>query len=183
MTLWQFYEDRGRPEDEAAFGPLLARVHEALLDYPDPLPPFTIELDDVGRLLEDRPRLSRLREEDHAFWRAVHEEIQSEVSSIRPEDRPLHGSPHSGNWLNAPQGLLLPDFETACRGPVEWDLSAMGNEALDAFGPIDQELLSLLRRMRSLCVAVKCWMDPGRAPEVAEAAVVHLRLLRGDALD
>lgn len=184
VTLWQFYEDLGAPEDDGAFGPHLARVHQALLGYPGPLPRFTIELDDVGRILQDRSRLSRLGDHDHAFLRTVHQEVQTRVSSITWEPRPLHGSPHSGNWLNTPQGLLLlDDFETACRGPVEWDLSAMGRRALDVFGPIDAELLAFLRRMRSLCVAVKCWIDPGRAPEVAEAAVVHLRLLRGEALD
>lgn len=59
----------------------------------------------------------------------------------------------------------------------------MGDDALSAFGRIDRDLLVLLRRMRSLCVAVKCWIDPGRAPEVGEAATVHLRLLRGEPLD
>lgn len=40
------------------------------------------------------------------------------------------------------------------------------------------ELLTLLRAAGSLCVAVKCWMQPGRAPEVAEAAQLHLAWLR-----
>ena len=183
VTLWQFHQDRGGPDDDKAFGPLLARVHETLLDYPGPLPPFTAELYDVGQILRDKPRLSRLSEEDHAFLRTTHQVLQSIVSAIRPETRPLHGSPHSGNWLNARAGPLLLDFETACRGPLEWDLSAMGDESLDAFPHIDRDLLTLLRRVRSLCVAVKCWIDPGRAPEVGEAAVVHLRLLRGEPLD
>jgi len=47
----------------------------------------------------------------------------------------------------------------------------------------NREQLTLLRRMRSLCVAVKCWIDPERASEVGEAAVVHLRLLRGEPLE
>lgn len=180
VTLWQFYGDRGPPEDDRAFGPLLARVHEALLDYPGLLPSFTAELEDVGRILLDTDRLSRLPDDDYAFLLGTHGELESAVSRTPSESRPLHGSPHSGNWLNGPAGLRLLDFETACRGPVEWDLSAMGDEALDAFPHIDWELLAVLRRMRSLCVAVKCWIDPERAPEVGEAAVVHLRLLRGE---
>jgi len=127
--------------------------------------------------------LSRLGDHDQVFLRTVHQEVQTRISSIPWRPRRLHGSPHSGNWLNTTQGLLLLDFETACRGPVEWDLSAMGHEAIGAFGPIDWQLLALLRRMQSMCVAVKCWLDPDRAPEVAEAALVHMRLLRGEALD
>jgi len=183
VTLWQFHEDRGPPDDDGAFGPVLARVHEALLDYPGPLPPFTAELKDVGWILQDRTRLGRLPEEDLRFLRRTHQELESILSVLRTDTRPLHGSPHSGNWLNTSIGLLLLDFETACRGPLEWDLSAMGDEALDAFSRVDRELLGPLRRMRSLCVAVKCWMDPDRTPEVGEAAVVHLRLLRGQPLE
>ncbi len=148
VTLWQFHEDRGAPEDEGALGPLLARVHKALLDYPGPLPPFTAELEDVGRILQDRTRLGRLPEEDLRFLRRTHQELELILSALRPETRPLHGSPHSGN-----------------------------------FPRVNREVLGLLRRMRSLCVAVKCWIDPDRAPEVGEAAVVHLRLLRGQPLN
>ncbi len=183
VTLWQFYEDQGSPGDDTLFGPLLARIHDALLDYQGALPAFTAELEDVGRILLDRSRLPRLRDEDHAFLLRTHEELQPVVSSAPWVSRPIHGSPHTGNWLKGPAGLLLLDFETACRGPVEWDLSAMGDEAVDAFPHADRELLALLRRMRSLCVAVKCWIDPERAPEVGEAAAVHLRLLRGEPLE
>jgi Phosphotransferase enzyme family len=182
ITLWQYYEHHPFTEGGRLLGPLLARVHDALLDYPGSLPRFTVELEDVGRFLEDRGRLGRLPDEDHAFLVRVHEDLQSTIPATSSRDRPLHGSPHSGNWLGGPAGPLLLDFETACLGPVEWDLSGLGEDAL-AFPHIDRDLLALLRRMRSLCVAVKCWLDPDRAPEVKEAAVVHLRLLRGESVE
>lgn len=75
------------------------------------------------------------------------------------------------------------DFETACQGPFEWDLAALSDEAIALFPDVDYELIQLLRRMRSLCVAAKCWIEPRRAPEVFEAAHVHLRLLRGEPLE
>lgn len=62
--------------------------------------------------------------------------------------------PHSGNSLSTPSGLLLLDFETACRGPLEWDLSAMRDDDIRAFPSVDRDALSLLRRVRTLCVAV-----------------------------
>jgi hypothetical protein len=37
--------------------------------------------------------------------------------------------------------------------------------------------------MRSVCVAAKCWVEPDRAPELREAARIHLQLLHGDPLD
>ena len=112
----------------------------------------------------------------------IYEEVKPAVSELRADGQALHGSPHSGNWLSAPSGPLLLDFETACRGPLEWDLSAMSDDDVAKFPSADLEVLSLLRRVRSLCVAVKCWIEPDRAPELAEAAQVHLRLLRGEEL-
>ena len=41
-----------------------------------------------------------------------------------------------------------------------------------------QELLAVLRDLRSVCVAVWCWADPDRAPEKREAAAYHLRRLQ-----
>ena len=54
---------------------------------------------------------------------------------------------------------------------------------MDLFPDVNRELIALLRRMRSVCVAAKCWVEPNRAPEVSEAAHVHLKLLRGERLD
>jgi hypothetical protein len=78
---------------------------------------------------------------------------------------------------------MLLDFETACRGPLEWDLAALDDAALTLFPGVDRELIVLLRRMRSVCVAAKCWVEPTRARDVFEAAHVHLKLLRGEPLD
>ena len=185
VTLWEFQEDRGGPKDARTLAVVLARVHEALDDYRGALRRFTAELDNIGRILGDRSRLSRLRDEDHEFLQGTYDELQALVASTPSgsEMRPLHGGPHLGNWMNTRGGLLLLDFEAACRGPVEWDLTGVADASLDVFGPIDRNLLALLRRMRSLCVAVKCWIDPERTPEVGEAAVVHLRLLRGEQVD
>jgi hypothetical protein len=109
--------------------------------------------------------------------------VQAALSTLATANQPLHGSPHAGNWLATAEGPLLLDFETACRGPIEWDLAALDDEAVDLFPGVDDELIALLRRMRSVCVAAKCWVEPNRAPEVSEAAHIHLKLLRGERLD
>lgn len=181
ITLWDFHPQTAPdPSVDAARAVALSVVHQRLLDYPLHLPPFTVELEDAERLLSERRLLVALAEKDREFLLDVHQEISSALAGVALEYRPLHGSPHSGNWLNATGGPLLLDFETACRGPVEWDLSAIGAEAASAFPDVDHNVLALLQRMRSLCVATKCCAEPDRAPEVQEAAQVHLRLLRGE---
>lgn len=183
VTFWRFYEDvRPLPDHAAFFGRNLLIIHEALLDYPGELPSFTLELADAARLLSDRHRLRRLAEPDYQLLRGIHRKLASALSRLALDSRPLHGSPHSSNWLYTGADLLLLDFETACRGPVEWDLSAMWDHEIAVFPNVDPNFLALLRRVRSLCVAVKCWVEPDRSPEVREAADVHLRLLRGERL-
>lgn len=183
ITLWQFYDAVSTPPTaSSSLGHVLLIVHEALRDYPGALPSFAVEMADAARFLGDRSRLGRLSDRDYEFLRDVHAELAPAVSNLILDGQPLHGSPHSGNWLSTPSGLLLLDFETACRGPLEWDLSAMRDDDIGAFPSADRDDLRLLRRVRSLCVAVKCWIEPDRAPELGEAADVHLRLLRGERL-
>src|SRR5262249_41162540 len=117
------------------------------------------------------------------FLLSVIDELGDALAGRVIATRPLHGSPHAGNWLRTAEGLLLLNFETACRGPLEWDLAALDDAAVHLFADVDLDLVVLLRRMRSGCVAAKCWVEPTRAPEVREAACIHLRLLHGEPLD
>jgi Phosphotransferase enzyme family len=183
LTLWQY-----APSTEAAtlepdaVAVVLTAVHEALASYPGELPRYDIELADARRLLqmESSPTLPA---SDRSFLLGVVDELQETLPLRVGESRPLHGSPHAGNWIDTAEGPLLLDFETACLGPLEWDLAALDDTALALFDKIDLELVAQLRRMRSVCVAAKCWIDPTRAPEVHAAAHVHLKLLRGEPLD
>lgn len=181
VTLWQFYEAQSEHSLGAAeLASRLRSVQESLRDITEPLPPFLVELDDAARLLSDLERMSVLPDADLQFLQEVHASLRSDLVPQALPSRPLHGSPHEGNWLATGSGPLLLDFETACRGPLEWDLSALGDDVASIFPSVDRDLLAILRRMRSLCVAVKCGIEPDRAPEVFEAAHVHLRLLRGE---
>jgi hypothetical protein len=178
VTLWQYAEPvPGEPLDPANAAVGLRAVHDALAAFPVELPWFALELDDALRLLEP-DRSPTLAAGDRAFLRGVAGELRATLRTWQGPARPLHGSPHEGNWLRTAGGWRLLDFETACRGPLEWDLTTLDADAVERFSDVDRDLLYVLRRMRSACVAAKCWVDPSRAPEVREAAHVHLRLLR-----
>jgi hypothetical protein len=183
VTLWEYVEPVG---GAALLGTEVAAaikvVHAALADFDGTVPPFTLELDDAERLLKP-DRSPALEPVDRTFLLSVIDDVRSELGTLRSACRPLHGSPHSANWLVSADGPLLLDFETACRGPLEWDLAALDNEALGYFPYADRESILIMRRMRSVCVAAKCWVAPERAPQLREAAHVHLRLLRGQRLD
>jgi hypothetical protein len=183
LTLWQYVEPaRGDGLDAGEMAAAIQVVHEALADFEGSLPAFTIELEDARSLLQP-DRSPALRSADRRFLSGVVNDVEAALRTVKSAWRPLHGSPHDANWLQTRDGPLLLDFETACLGPIEWDLAALDDKELAFFPDVDRELITLMRRMRGVCVAAKCWVAPERAPELREAADAHLKLLRGQALE
>ncbi len=180
LTLWRYVDPvPGATPSSAETAVALKVVHEALADFEGPLPAFMAELTDARRLLQP-DRSPALKPADRRFLTGVATDVQAALAALKGEWRPLHGSPHRANWLPSADGLLLLDFETACCGPLEWDLAALADDALAFFPRANRETILTMRRMRSVCVAAKCWVAPERTPELCEAAHVHLKLLRGE---
>jgi hypothetical protein len=176
VSLWRYYE-HVKAKDVTAAAAALRAVHTTLAGYPGDLPSFMLEFDGISRLLAGSDALSALGEDEHWFLLDVEELLRAELAKMGGKDQVLHGAPHFGNLLKTPAGLLWTDFETACRGPLEWDLAGFPSGAEAMFPEADGERLQKLRLVRSLTVSVKCWAQFGRAPEVDEAARHHLGLL------
>lgn len=179
LTLWQYEPHASASDDHiAAAASALRVVHRSLATYPGELPSFTKSIDGCRRLLQNPTALPALGSADRAFLCAEHDRLRALVGSAVGSPRALHGDPHLGNVLITSNGPRWTDWESVCVGPVEWDLSCLPDNVLDIFGDIDQDLLTLMRDLRSVCVAVWCWADPDRAPEKREAAEFHLYRLR-----
>jgi hypothetical protein len=176
VSLWRYYEHVEATDVRAAAVTLRA-LHTTLAGYSGHLPSFTLEFDGISRFLAGRDALSALGEDERGFLLDVKELLRTELAKMGGKDQVLHGAPHFGNLLKTPAGLLWTDFETACRGPLEWDLAGFPSGAEAMFPEADAQRLQTLRLVRSLAVSVKCWAQFGRAPEVDEAARHHLGLL------
>ncbi len=180
LTFWRYEE--GDPEpvfDAASAGRALRAVHAALAAYRGPLPCFLDrQIRQTGRLLADPTALSVLPPSDRDFVAGEHRRLTCALRDRDLSPRALHGDPHPGNFLVSRGRHLVIDFESACSGPLEWDLSALPAGGVDSF-PVDPDLLALLRRLRSLCAAVWCKTHARRAPELDRSASHHLAVLRG----
>jgi hypothetical protein len=181
LTLWQHVEHVTADSDNrahmASAADALWRVHNALADYPGPLPPWRKKIRQCHVLLTDRRALSPLKSVDRAFLRMVHDRIVARLNGLPVGSIPIHGDAGAHNVLITPGGALYADFEDVCRGPREWDIGWLGDIQLGRFEPVSRDLLLLLADLRSLCVSVWCWARYDIA-EKREAAEVHLGYLR-----
>ena len=69
----------------------------------------------------------------------------------------LHGEPHPGNLLATADGLLFIDFETSCRGPIEFDVAHVPGEVSALYPGVDHVLLQECRRIVLAMVAAWRW--------------------------
>jgi Ser/Thr protein kinase RdoA (MazF antagonist) len=179
VTFWEYCAGARVDESDAVeVGSSLAVLHSEFSGYVGELPSFREQVEDVSDLLARHGALPALGSADHSFLRDRADRLVERLNGFDLEEQPLHSEAHLGNVMRTEEGLRWFDFESVCRGPREWDLSTLPGDALHAFEDYDAGLLDLLRQLRSLCVAAWCWVQPERAPEVAEAARFHLRLLK-----
>ncbi len=178
ITFWDFVvADPEGPEPRTA-GKALRALHDALADYPEPLPRLDERLDRAARVLAAPSALPELAVVDRELLARSFGDLRATVAGFAAPERVLHGGAHSGNLLKTSAGLRWIDLDTVCRGPLEWDLAHLPAEAAAPFPEADQALLATMRLLVSAEVAICCWHAWGRAPEVDEAAVFHLDRLR-----
>ncbi|HUZ11701.1 MAG TPA: phosphotransferase [Caulobacteraceae bacterium] len=180
VSLWSYVEHR-LPRGEAdAMGAAAAlrMVHAALLEVGGDLPPFTDNVGRCGALLADLAALPTLSLTDRAFLRAHYERFRDQLAGLSFKSVPLHGDTHIGNVLFAAGGPIWADLETACLGPLEWDLVQLAPRTRALFGGVDPTLIDLLADLRSVTVAVWCCADGSRSAEMRAAAEHHLHRLR-----
>lgn len=141
------------------------------------LPSFSDDLVHATAIVADPTLSPTMPDHERSFCQHVSGELSACFADRTDDDIVLHGDPWvGGNLVNTTEGPRLLDFEAACLGPREWDLSAIGYLAKAAPG-IDNALLDQCQSLRSYTVAAWCWAQAGRSPEVDEAARWHLQLL------
>src|SRR5579859_5379550 len=168
VAFWSYVEPGGALDPEEA-GRALREIHEALADYAGELPDLhTDDLNDMLDSLEPSDDVDLLRElggrAPAGAWQA------------------FHGDAHLANCMPGP---LWHDFETACRGPREFDLAALALSeteparlALAEYGAHDGDVLEQCIPVYAAWIYTS-WMvalpeRPKEAPELAE----RLRRLR-----
>lgn len=179
-TLWPHIDHEPLREDGDVLGAAqaLARIHEALRDYPGELPPYTESLDRCWAVLDVPSDSPALLDDDRRFLQQRYRSLREPLQAALSAEVPLHGDIHIGNVMVTAKGPIWADFEAACRGPIERDVAGLPPAARALFPQADPQLTAICAELRSVCVAAWCWADVFWSDEVREAAEYHLRRFR-----
>ncbi len=175
LAFWK-YVGQPREVEPVAAGEALRGIHDALADY-------------------DFAELPSLHTQDLAGIVAGLEpsadvELLRELGSREPvgDAQALHGDAHLANCLPGP---LWHDFETACRGPREFDLAALALSArvrdddasriaLEAYGDHDADLLEECLPVYASWIYASFMVALPRRPELGPVLAERLGWLRAN---
>ncbi|MEU8230632.1 aminoglycoside phosphotransferase family protein [Actinoplanes sp. NPDC048967] len=179
VTFWTYYEPVTTqaipPADYAA---ALERLHAGMRRVDLPAPHFTDRISEARALVADPRQTPRLADEDRAFLAGTLDRLHRAVSDTGRPDQLLHGEPHPGNVLPTATGPLFIDFETCCRGPVEFDLAHAPDEVADHYPGVDHNLLRDCRAVMLAMITAWRWDRDDQFPDGHRLGVEWLSDLR-----
>ena len=144
VTLWTYYEPATRREvTPAGYAAALERLHAGMrmVDVDVPAPHFTDRVESAQQLVASREHTPALADADRKLLGDMLRDLRRVIGERGGAQQLLHGEPHPGNVLTTKNGLLFIDFETCCRGPVEFDLAHAPEEVSRHYPGVDHQLL------------------------------------------
>ncbi|MEZ4707245.1 MAG: aminoglycoside phosphotransferase family protein [Caldilineaceae bacterium] len=142
ITLWRYYEPVSPLEiAPAEYAQALAQLHVGLRQIDVPTPHFTDRIAQAQRLVDNPDDTPELPDADRALLSHTLQSMRRAISDRGGAEQLLHGEPHPGNLLQTKDGLRFIDWETCCRGPVEFDIVHAPEEIRAHYPGADQELL------------------------------------------
>ena len=179
ITLWTYYEPQpARELSPSAYADGLSRLHAGMQHVDVTTPHFADRVRDAHQLVGSRDRTPDLGDADRDLLVHTFTQVMPAITRQGAAEQLLHGEPHPGNVLNTENGPLFIDLETACRGPVEFDLAHVPPAVSECYAGIDR---ALLEECRILVIAmVAAWrFDPDdQFPNGRQAALELLAALR-----
>lgn len=195
VSLWRYYEPVAPSEiAPAEYAQALVGLHAGLRQIEVGAPHFTDRVAEAQRLVADREQTPDLLGADRDLLGDTLSRLSSAISGRGTAEQLLHGEPHLGNVLRAPGGLLFVDFETCCRGPVEFDLAhgflpnadgrmlLSADEACEHYPGANRDVVEQCRTLIWAMITTWRWQRDDQLPNGRNWAVEGLERLRA-ALD
>jgi aminoglycoside phosphotransferase (APT) family kinase protein len=179
VTLWTYYKAVApREVSPADYANALGRLHAGMRQLDVTTPHFTDRVEEAQRLVESSNLTPDLPGADRELLITTLRSRRRAIAGRGGAEQLLHGEPHPGNVLSTKSGLLFIDFETCCRGPVEFDLAHVPEDVSERYAAAGEDLLMECRGLVLAMVAAWRW-DPGdQFPDKQRAARALLSALR-----
>lgn len=179
VTLWTYYEVVAADLDlPGAYADVLQRLHLGMRSVEIATPHFLDRAAEAERLVAHSDETPALSGADRHLLLSTLQSARERIYSRGAAEQVLHGEPHPGNLLCTRDGLLFVDFETCCRGPVEFDVAHVPEEVSARYPDIDQLLLAECRRLVLAMVAAWRWDIRDDFPDGRQHGRDILSLLR-----
>lgn len=186
ITLWTYYEPVSPREIvPSEYAQALKRLHVGLRQIDVPAPHFTDRVAEAQRLVGDPIYTPELADADRALLRNTLRTLRRAIGARVRAEQLLHGEPHPGNLLRTKNGLLFIDWETCCRGPVEFDIVHAPDAVCAHYPDADQDLLRQCHVLMLAMIVTWRWERDDQLPNGRQLGIEWLsqmrRALDGDA--
>jgi aminoglycoside phosphotransferase (APT) family kinase protein len=166
VTLWTYYEPATPQEiSPVDYAGALRRLHTGLRTLDIAAPHFTDRVEQAQRLVASRERTPALADADRELLATALRGMRRIISEQGGAEQLLHGEPHPGNVLTTNNGPLFIDFETCCRGPVEFDLAHAPDEVGEHYPGVDHHLLRQCRILKLAMITAWRWDRDDQFPD------------------
>lgn len=158
VTFWTYY-DPVTPEQDSPgeYADALHRLHAGMRSVEIVTPHFMDRAAEAEWLVTNPDATPALAERDRHLLESTFVSARQQIRSRGAAEQLLHGEPHPGNLLSTRDGPLFIDFETCCRGPIEFDVAHVPEEVSSHYPDVDQVLLVECRRLVLAMVAAWRW--------------------------
>jgi aminoglycoside phosphotransferase (APT) family kinase protein len=183
VTLWTYYEPAApREVSPTDYANALGRLHAGMRKLDVPAPHFTDRVGQAQQLVASRDHTPALADADRELLGSTLRRLRRVIGERGGAGQLLHGEPHPGNVLTTKNGLLFIDFETCCRGPVEFDLAHVPEEVSERYPDADQDLLCECRILVLAMITTWRWDRGDQLPNGRQLGTEWLSQIRA-ALD
>jgi aminoglycoside phosphotransferase (APT) family kinase protein len=178
VTFWTYYEPVPDGIAPTAYAQALVRLHAGMRRVQIDAPHFTDRIAAARASLGDRARTPELADADRALLDETLRSLTAAITNRGADEQLLHGEPHPGNLLNTKAGPLFADFETCCRGPVEFDIAHAPEEASRHYPSVNAELLEECRILMLAMITTWRWDSEDQLPNGRHLATEWLSQMR-----
>jgi aminoglycoside phosphotransferase (APT) family kinase protein len=178
VTLWVYYESGTAALSATDYADGLARLHAGMRQVDIATPRFTDRIAQAEKIVAEPESSPALAAQDRELLVRRLADLRQAIDDHNASEQLLHGEPHPGNVLATSGGPVFIDFETLCRGPVEFDLAHVPQAACDQYPNVDTELLDDCRHLVLAMVAAWRWDVEDEFPDGIRWGHRLLRALR-----